>query len=614
MPVTNSARRLRAFHPARALLATALAFAALPVAAQTYSQTVFFGDSLTDSGAFRPGLVQVGGPSAGILGRFTTNPGWVWAEWVADYYGTDATPANQGGDNHAVGGARNGTDGASPFGPIPSVLTQVGGYLAANGGQADANALYTVWAGANDLFAITDPATAPAAIGAAVTAQVTAIGALDHAGARYILVPTVPDLGLTPSYRAQGPLAQGFGTQLAAGYNDALFSALSSNGVRVIPLDTFHLIQEIAANPGAFGFTNVTGTACQPPGSSSLTCNPNTWASPDAPNTFLFADGVHPASRAHAVLADFALATLEAPRQVAILQFSEAMVGRARAERVAAQLDGRHGDGMRWWMDARGDSQRYGETNHYDGGGPTLSVGIDWGSESFRYGGFAGYGVQQIDFGLRRGEFEQTDTTLGGYLGWRSDALWVNGQLSYSKLGFDVDREVHLGPATRVHSGSPDGDNLSAGIGAGWDFSHGRLTHGPVLSVLSQRIEIDGYAENSGESTALAYPDQEFDSLLGSLGWRADYAISDHVHPYARATIDREFEDFPEEAFARSLSIAGSDWYAVPGLERDEQFGTLQFGVRTQLFGLDANVGASATFNQGGGNDATVFASFGSRF
>ena len=94
MPVTNPARRPRAFHPARALLATALAFAALPVAAQTYSQTVFFGDSLTDSGAFRPGLVQVGGPSAGILGRFTTNPGWVWAEWVADYYGTDGIGPN----------------------------------------------------------------------------------------------------------------------------------------------------------------------------------------------------------------------------------------------------------------------------------------------------------------------------------------------------------------------------------------------------------------------------------------------------------------------------------------------------------------------------------------
>jgi outer membrane lipase/esterase len=614
MTASLPVRRRRAFRPARALLAAALAVAALPAAAQTYSQTVFFGDSLTDSGAFRPGLVQVGGPSAGILGRFTTNPGWVWAEYLADYYGTNAAAANQGGTNYAVGGARNGADGSSPFGPIPSVLNQVGGYLAANGGRADANALYTVWGGANDLFAITDPATAPASIGAAVTAQVTAIGALEHAGARYILVPTIPDLGLTPSYRAQGPLVSGFGTQLASSYNDALFDALTGNGLRVIPLDTFHLIQEIAADPGRYGFRNVTGTACVPPGSSSLTCNPNTWASPDAPTAYLFADGVHPTGGAHAILADFALATLEGPRQLAILPMSEAMVGRARAERVMAQLDGRSGDGMRWWMDVRGDNQRYGETNHYDGGGPTLSVGIDWGSDALRYGGFAGYGVQEIDFGLRRGEFEQTDATLGGYLAWRGDALWVNGQVSWTRLGFEVDREVHLGPAVRVHSGSPDGENLSAGVGAGWDFSRGRLTHGPVLSLLSQRIEVDGYAENSTESTALAYPEQEFDSLLGSLGWRAEYAINDHVRPYARLTIDREFEDFPEEAFARSLSVAGSDWYAVPGLERDDQYGTLQFGVRTQLFGLDADIGASATVNQGGGNDATVFASFGGRF
>ena len=43
--------------PVRTALAAALALAALPAFAQTYSQTVFFGDSLTDAGAFRPGLV-----------------------------------------------------------------------------------------------------------------------------------------------------------------------------------------------------------------------------------------------------------------------------------------------------------------------------------------------------------------------------------------------------------------------------------------------------------------------------------------------------------------------------------------------------------------------------
>jgi phospholipase/lecithinase/hemolysin len=142
--------------PVRTMLAMALAAAAasvaLPASAQTYSQTIFFGDSLTDSGSFRPGLIQAVGPSGALLGKFTTNPGLVWSEYVAGFYGGNSTPANQGGTNYAVGGARTGTNGASPFGAIPSLTTQINAHLAANGGRADSNALYTVWGGANDLF------------------------------------------------------------------------------------------------------------------------------------------------------------------------------------------------------------------------------------------------------------------------------------------------------------------------------------------------------------------------------------------------------------------------------------------------------------------------------
>ena len=198
--------------PVRTALAAALALATAPAFAQTYSQTIFFGDSLTDSGHFRPVLIQVAGPQAAILGRFTTNPGLVWSEQLADFYAAAAVSANQGGSNYAVGGARTGTDTASPLGPVPSVQTQVASYLAATGGQADADALYAVWGGANDVFAAVGTAGAGGdpvpVIGQAVAAQVGAIGTLQAAGARYVLVPTVPDIGLTPGFRAQGPTAQ----------------------------------------------------------------------------------------------------------------------------------------------------------------------------------------------------------------------------------------------------------------------------------------------------------------------------------------------------------------------------------------------------------------------
>ena len=54
--------------PAFAALAAALALATAPaLAADTFSRTVFFGDSLTDAGYFRPLLVQQN-PQAAILG------------------------------------------------------------------------------------------------------------------------------------------------------------------------------------------------------------------------------------------------------------------------------------------------------------------------------------------------------------------------------------------------------------------------------------------------------------------------------------------------------------------------------------------------------------------
>ena len=602
--------------PARTLLAVALALAAAPALAEPYSQTVFIGDSLTDAGYFRPLLPPSAQP---VIGQFTTNPGFVWSQYLADFYGTSAAPNGngQGGPNYAAGGARVGVDVVGPLGFIPSLVTQTNTYLAANGGRADANALYTVWGGANDLFAVAaDPTQAQAIIGGAVTAQIGIVGALQAAGARYVIVPTIPDIGVTPSSLAGGPAGQAQGTALATAYNTALFGGLASAGLSVIPLDTFHFLQEVVANPAQYGFSNVTGTACLPPGSSSLTCSPAAWASPDAPNTYLFADGVHPTSGAHKIVADLAVSALEGPRLIAGLPRSAAMVGRARADRIGAHIAGKpDSDGTRWWADARGDFQRYDDGDAYDGVGPALTGGVDWTSGNLVFGAFGGYGRQFTHFGQRRGDFEQLDATLGGFVGWYGDNAWVNGQASYTQLRYDVDREVWLGPAKRSHTGSPDGSNISVALNAGWDFEHGALKHGPVIGVLSQQIEVDGYSESQPAlSTSLAYPEQEFDSLIGSAGWQASYAINAHLKPYARLTYDREFEDAAEQAFARSQSLPGTLPYAVPGLEYDDSYGTLTFGAQTQLFGLDANIGSAVTVGQKGGNHATVFATVGRGF
>lgn len=611
------------FRPLRSILAAALAVAATPaLAADTFthfSNTVFFGDSLTDSGHFRPVLIQLVGPNGALIGRFTTNPGLVWGEYVAGTYGGNAASDNQGGTDYAVGGARVGVDVMTGLGPAPSLQSQLAAYLAANGGRADANALYSVWGGANDLFSITDPTTAPATIGAAVTGEVGLVGALQQAGARYVLVSNIPDLGLTPAYSGS-PVTAGLGTQLSVGYNTALFQGLASQGLRVIPLDAFTLLHEVVADPGLYGFTNVTSPGCgvqpAPAGGSALFCNPASYVAPGADQNYLFADDVHPSARAHALIAQYAVSMLEAPNQIAILPHAEAVVGRSRAERVNAQLATRPaGDGMRWWGDVHGDFQRYGDGDLYDGGGATASFGVAWASGNLQYGGFAGFGRQDFDWGMRRGDFSQHDATLGGFVGWSSGGAWVNGQLSFSHLGFDTNRDIVLGEAVRTQHGSTNGRNISAGVNGGWNFDNGNWHHGPFASVLWQRINVDGFAEDAPtQSTSLAYPDQRFHSLIGSIGWQVSYTPSERIQPYARVGWDREFRRMPDEAFAQAQSIPGSLAYAVPGLQFDRTYGTVLLGARTKLWGLDTNFGASTTVAQRGGNDASVFVTVGNGF
>src|SRR5690349_733247 len=140
-------------------LFTACAFVGLaaPAQAQQFSQVVVFGDSLSDAGYFKPVLAASGVPPSllAILGRFTTAPGPVWSELVAAYYGAPTGPSNvNNGNIFAQGGARVALPSSStPTGAAQRpVTTQIQEYLTRTGGTADPNALYAVWAGANDVI------------------------------------------------------------------------------------------------------------------------------------------------------------------------------------------------------------------------------------------------------------------------------------------------------------------------------------------------------------------------------------------------------------------------------------------------------------------------------
>jgi len=621
--------------------ATAIGLAMPAYGDDQFSETWFFGDSNTDAGFFRPLLPASVRP---VTGQFTTNAGFVWSQFLADYLGTSAAPNGNGqtGTNYAAGGSRVSINSTGALGPIPSLATQVNTYLTARGGAADANALYTVFGGWNDIFAITNAGADPTTtIAAAATGLRDIVSTLNTAGARYIMVATVPDIGLTPAFRAQGATAQANGTSYSASLSQQTFANIAGAGLRVIPLDMFTFSQELVANAAGFGFTNVTGTACQPQiTANSLTCNPTSVVNADARNTYLYADGVHYTVRAHDLIAQYALSILEAPRLIASLPHTASVSGYAEAERVFDRMAGRRGEGVQWWIDVRSDMQQVEDASIYDGEVPSFLAGVDVRNGALTYGGFLGAARGDFDFANGAGGYDVTELSLGAYAGWQSEGAWVRAQASYSALAYDIDRDVTLagrisigaipmvsldeayvqseetlGGEIRRHSGSPNGHVMSLGLNAGWEFTDGPLTHGPVLGVLAQWIEIDGYAEsNAGLSTALAYPSQSFDSLLVSAGWQVEWAMDETAAVFGKAAYLSELGDAPEEAFARSQTIPGATDYAVPNVDYDTDFASATIGVRADLNGARATLGVTSTFGRGTSRDATVFFSFGGSF
>jgi phospholipase/lecithinase/hemolysin len=108
-------------------------------------------------------------------------------------------------------------------------------------------------------------------------------------------------------------------TDLSRVFNLWLRDGLTGQPVRII--DTFPLFQDLATNATQLGFVNTTTPACDPTkiaavtggavtDGSSLFCNAtpgapyNGLAAGADPNTWFFADGVHPTTGGHKAISD----------------------------------------------------------------------------------------------------------------------------------------------------------------------------------------------------------------------------------------------------------------------------------------------------------------------
>jgi phospholipase/lecithinase/hemolysin len=336
----------------RILLALLLPLlAALPASALAFSDVLFFGDSLTDTGNVTalyatlphpPGAPAViPGPPYDPDGRASNGP--LYADVLAARLGADALASQRGGDNFAFGGARTRYQLFGP--PFLGIIDQVSAFRARPGG-ADPNALYVVWGGSNNLQDIflrrtTDALGQPIPdVAATLNDMAGVLQGLYDEGARWLLVPNAPDLGLVPRVRELGGApGQAFATSLVRQYNhglDATLDAFSAAHAQahVLRFDSFAFLDALVDDAASLGFVNTTDR-CYTGDDQHFTGGGTVCAQPDQ---YVFWDGIHPTAAVHRLLGEAMAQAVPEPSSWLLLAAGLACVvaGTRRARRQAS--------------------------------------------------------------------------------------------------------------------------------------------------------------------------------------------------------------------------------------------------------------------------------------
>jgi|SRR5580700_4120146 phospholipase/lecithinase/hemolysin len=237
------------------------------------------------------------------MGRFSNGP--LAVEYLANTLHSPLTSFAWGGATTGIGDSGDGgTQTTLGIHGLPGMLLQLQASIGTITPFAPTS-LFIVWGGPDDF--ITNGTVAQG-----VTDELMIIGALQSVGATHILVPGMPDMGLTPLY---------YGNPAATAFSFAFDQALQASLPKgVTYFDTFGFMHQVVSNPSAYGFTDVTD-----PCLVGLTPCSN-------PNQYLFWDTLHPTTAADALLAG-QFQNLVTPEPSTVLMLGTGIAGLARVLR-----------------------------------------------------------------------------------------------------------------------------------------------------------------------------------------------------------------------------------------------------------------------------------------
>ena len=599
--------------------ASLLALAALPTpaAAQRVDRIVAFGDSLADTGnaiqlllssPLVPAETKAQLQALYPTGRFSGGTSYI--DNLSLILGAPYL-------NYAVGGAQTGP--LNQFAGLPgftqetaiflSGATPPGTIFPANGGFQEGD-LLALSIGINDARAFfqanpgATTAQAQAAAATSVTNATNNLNLLIGAGAPTISYVAL-NAGLTPDVLAS-PTLQALGNAYSTAFNSGFQTTLAgyaADGVMVHYLDGPAVLANVAANPGAYGISNLYCPAAPNP-----TCIIN------ASGYLFYADGIHPTSDGMRIIANYVATqlqgplTLGAPSEVGLT--SAQQFGRTLTTRMdlTSPRDGDVAEGVKFFLTGdmvQRDVRLNDASDAFDIDGVGATAGVSVGFNNGIAGLAANYSRAKARFDNHSGDDRAHSWQVGGFAAIGVGPLFAQG---YAGAGWDSHEIDRVGVVEDM-SASPDGKHWLAGAKAGYLMSVGALRIGPVVALDYAKADVDGYTEEGDAALTLEVDSISAKSLTGSLGLelRGDFNDGVQLRPFASAAIEKVLSgDGDVVRFAQTSAPTIVNSWRLD--DRDKgAYGRLAAGASAQILSaVNLNAIVSGTVGRDDGDEVSA--------
>jgi outer membrane lipase/esterase len=256
----------------------------------------------------------------------------------------------------------------------------------------------------------------------------------------------------------------------------------------------------------------------------------------------------------------------------------------------------------------------YGNYDHsadFGGGSDymnTLTLGGDMKlSERLLVGVAFGYSEDKASFGDNGGGFKLDEASITAYVGFGDGPWYAGASLGAGDLDFrNIHRTFALGGGSRTESGDTHGTNVMARVlGGYWFNTSANWLHGPFARLTYQQNKVYAWSEEGISSTAMAFGQQQRESLASSLGWQASGAFG-RLRPFARVSWEKEYDN-DERMVRAGLVSTGGVGFGLPALRPDDSYALIGIGASADLGNsLVAFASINATAGKSDGNYQAV--------